>query len=183
MAKRTKRPESNREAAHRALQSINQEYDPAYPVDKLIVHPDNPRRGNLELIRQSIEVNGFYGVVLVQKGTNRIIGGNHRYMAAVDAGYKTVPVIFLDEDDISALRIMLADNRTSDVATYDLGLLTKHLQALGGDDESLKGTGYTKRGLEEIMGKLSEPDAPESFPEADLTVNRKCPKCGYEWKE
>lgn len=36
------------------------------PVDALEPHPDNPRRGDVDAIAESIRHNGFFGAVLVQ---------------------------------------------------------------------------------------------------------------------
>ena len=46
-------------------------------ITELKLHPRNPRKGNVESIRESIEHNGWYGAVLVQKSTGYIIAGNH----------------------------------------------------------------------------------------------------------
>ena len=38
----------------------------------LSCHPDNPRRGNVDEIRSSIRINGFYGALVVQRSTGHI---------------------------------------------------------------------------------------------------------------
>ncbi len=50
----------------------------------LITHPKNPRKGNVDLIIESIEENGFYGALIVQKSTGYILTGNHRFVAGTD---------------------------------------------------------------------------------------------------
>ena len=79
----------------------------------------NPRKGDTVAIAESIVHNGFYGAVVVQRSTGFILAGNHRLKAAVDTGATEVPVIWVDADDEQALRILLADNRTNDLAGYD----------------------------------------------------------------
>lgn len=106
--------------------------------DPLKEHPRNPRRGNVEAIEESVEANGWYGAVVAQKSTGYILAGNHRYRVAVAKGAKEVPVIWHDVDDETALRILLADNRTADLGTYDEETLTELLEGL----ETLEGTGY-----------------------------------------
>lgn len=44
----------------------------------------------------------------------------------------SVPVVWLDVDDATAKRIMLADNRTADLATYDEQILAEALASLEG---------------------------------------------------
>ena len=48
---------------------MKQTWKPAYPIAELTEHPDNPNRGDVELLRDSIEHHGFYGAVLVQKSS------------------------------------------------------------------------------------------------------------------
>ena len=107
-------------------------------VDVLKEHPRNPRRGNVEAIEESVENNGWYGAIVAQKSTGYILAGNHRYRVAVAKGAKEVPVIWHDVDDETAVRILLADNRTADLGTYDEQTLGELLEGL----ETLDGTGY-----------------------------------------
>ena len=37
-------------------------------------HPDNPRVHDEDALDESLEANGFYGAVLVQKSTGHVIG-------------------------------------------------------------------------------------------------------------
>lgn len=142
---------------------VAQKFVAEFPVAKLIEHPENPRRGNVGLIGESIAVNGFYGTVVVQESTNRIIVGNHRARAAVNAGMETLPVMVLDIDDEQATRIMLADNRTNDVAFYDDASLAALLESLEGD---LAGTGFNNEDLELLLARV-ESIQPEEPPPAD----------------
>jgi hypothetical protein len=122
-------------------------------VADLSVHPENARVGNVSTIVESIQANGFYGALIVQTGTNRILVGNHRYLAAVELGMETVPVLWADVDDDRARKIMLADNRTSDIATYDDHLLLDLLRA--GD---LDGTGYLDTDVDDLARLLEPPN-------------------------
>lgn len=87
--------------------------------DQLQHHPDNPRLGEIDSIRASIRAHGFYGRLIVQQSTMFIIAGNHRFKAGVEEGLSEFPCRILDCDDATAKRILLADNRTQDLATYD----------------------------------------------------------------
>jgi len=89
------------------------------PIDALKPHPRNPREGDIGAIHASINNNGFYGRVLAQKATGFILAGNHRWQAMTQAGAKEIPVEWIDVDDDHALRILLADNRTNDLASYN----------------------------------------------------------------
>ena len=98
------------------MQSINKRYEPECSLSAIRVHPENARQGDIGAICQSIEHNGFFGACVVQESTGYILVGNHRYQAAAYSGASTVPAIFVDVDDERALKILLVDNRTNDLA-------------------------------------------------------------------
>lgn len=128
------------------------------PVGELRSHPDNPRKGNIDAIVESIRVNGFYGAIVAQQSTGYILVGNHRWQAAQAAGLKKVPVIYVDVDDEGARKILLADNRTSDLSVYDTEALVKLLSSI-----NLEGTGYTDSDLDDIVSRIDLP-APLGIP-------------------
>lgn len=167
------------------MRTVKQEYT-LLSVDEMTPHPRNPREGDVGAIHQSIDANGFYGAVVVQKSTGHVIAGNHRLAAAKHHGAKKLPAIVIDVDDESALRILLADNRTSDVATNNSEILAELLRELAGTDISFDGTGYDGDDLDAILAEVTEPIviAPEGFSVVDpnaIPVAHKCPSCGYEW--
>lgn len=124
------------------------------PITDLIPHPGNARRGNVEAIADSIREHGFYGGIIVQRSTNRIIVGNHRWQAAKEVGLDAIPVHYLDVDDAEAARILLVDNRSSDLATYDDSALAELLKDLDESDEGLVGTGFGQDDLDEMLSRL-----------------------------
>jgi len=54
-------------------------------------HPRNPRKGDVDLIEESINENGFFDPIGVQKSTGFIIDGNHRWKAAKKLGMEIDP--------------------------------------------------------------------------------------------
>jgi hypothetical protein len=136
------------------MSTLTQRYDPAVPIGQLIEHPENPRKGQVDLIGESITANGFYGAVYVQESTGRVIAGNHRLRAARAVGEATLPVIYLDVDDERARRILLVDNRAGDKAGYDDTLLAELLAGFDGD---LSGTGYDDTDLADVLNRMSPP--------------------------
>jgi len=108
-------------------------------IKDLKTHPANPRRGDLRSISESIKAHGFYGSLVVNKRTSHILAGNHRYIAATQLGFPTVPVTWVDIDEAQELKILAADNRTSELGTFDDDLLSNLLESIGDD---LLGTGY-----------------------------------------
>lgn len=122
------------------------------PIVSLQAHPDNPRRGNIEAIAASIKEHGFTTTLLVQRSTRRVLVGNHRLRAAQGLGLTMVPVRFIDCDDAQALRILLADNRASDVAGYDDEKLLSRLRSLG----DLQGTLFDMDAIEDIEARMGQ---------------------------
>ena len=114
--------------------------------NRLATHPDNPRQGDVGAIFPSIKHHGVYTPVIAQASTGHIIVGNHRYRAMLEAGMTEVPVIWRDVDDETARRIMVADNRASDLATNDDAALLDILSSM----DDLEGTLYDGDDLDDL---------------------------------
>lgn len=154
------------------MRIINQSVE-LVSLDKLRPHPKNPRQGDVGAIHESIEHNGFYGVVVAQRSTGYILAGNHRYLAARHAGAKEIPVAWVDVDDDAALRILLADNRTNDLASYDDHALAELLQGLMTETGTLDGTGYDGDALDELLAELGiGQDAPDAREDPGAQIDR-----------
>lgn len=124
-------------------------------VDKLLPHPMNPRKGDVDKIVESIKVNGFYGVIVAQKSTRYILAGNHRWQAARHLDMDTVPVMWLDCNDAQAKRIMLADNRMSDIAGYNQDSLQDLLRSVVADGD-LRGTGFDMKDIQTLIDDVTD---------------------------
>ena len=126
------------------------------PRDSIRPHPANPRNGDVDAIIASILANGVYRPIYVQRSTGLILAGHHLYAALCELDCSLVPVQMVDCDDDTAMRILLADNRTADMGSYDEGLLLGILQELDGRDQ-LFGTGYDDAYLERLSAFLDPP--------------------------
>ena len=131
------------------------------PVDDLNLHPDNPRQGDVGAIATSIERNGWFGSLVAQVGTGRVLVGNHRLQAARQLGIAELPVHWVDVDEVTARRILLADNRTSDLASYNDHDLVALLQAQIQEDDLL-GTGWDADELDDLLAEIQEAGEPEA---------------------
>lgn len=127
------------------------------PVDQLEAHPSNPRTGDVAVIGESIRSHGFYGAIVAQRSTRRILAGNHRWQAAKAEGIAEVPVMWLDVDDDEALRVLLVDNRSNDQAGYDDAQLAFLLEDLAASQREFEGTGYDDTALALLLGRLAGP--------------------------
>ena len=137
-------------------------------VGKLKEHPRNPRKGNLAAVIESIRANGFYGVIVAQRSTSYVLAGNHRLMAARELGFDKVPVVWVDVDDDQALRILLADNRTSDLAEYNDQILAELLEELAGTDRGFEGSAYTDFDLSKLLQDLTPREPKPAPPRVDI---------------
>jgi DNA modification methylase len=148
-----------------------------YPVAELRIYHRNPRVGNVDRIAESLRVNGQYKPVVVNIGTHtgralEVLAGNHTLKAARDLGWDTIAAVTVDVDDDQAARIVLADNRTADLATHDDRLLLELLADL----PDLDGTGYDPGDLDELEALLNGEtdngsDAPTSLTDPDDIPN------------
>ena len=136
----------------------------------LIQHPDNPRRGNVNAIADSLVMHDQYKPLVVSAATNHVLAGNHTLRAIlrildgwepaaelteadrarldeVRARLSTVAVVLLP--DLTPEReaaILATDNRTADLGTYDDAALVKLLESL----DTLVGTGYSDDDLDTL---------------------------------
>ena len=118
-------------------------------LNTLESYPTNPRRGDIEAIAQSLKAHGQYRPIVVQYGTNFILAGNHTYKAAKKLGWKKIKITYVDVNEETARKIVLADNRITDLATYNEPLLKSLLTTL----PELEGTGFTQAEVE-ILDRL-----------------------------
>ena len=149
---------------------VDQEYE-LVPVGKLREHPQNPRRGVVEVIDESIEANGWYGAVVAQRSTGYILAGNHRYRVAKKRGAKEIPTIWRDVDDDAAIRILLVDNKSADAGSYDEELLDELLSGL----ETLDGTGYGFD-LDDLLPEAGEEGEEEGEGEGEVPDDQYTPQ-------
>lgn len=156
----------------------------------LVPFPGNPRRGNVDAIRASIRANGFFGALVVRRSTREILAGNHRFLAGVAEGMTKFPVNFVDVDEVQARKILLADNRTGDLGSYDENALADILRSLSATadevESAIAGTGYSVDEVAAILDSAAAPlpgAPPAEFPAFgdDLPTQHRCPKCAYVW--
>lgn len=120
------------------------------PVAELKEFPGNPRVGNVSVIAESLEANGQYRPIVVRKATNEVLTGNHTLKAARKLGWHTIDIVYVDVDEIEAKKIVLADNRSSDIGTYDMDKLAAVLQGI----PDVTGTGYTETDMKSLLSAV-----------------------------
>jgi DNA modification methylase len=138
-------------------------------VEDVHPHPKNPRVGDVDAIADSLEAHGQYRPIVVQRSTGYVLAGNHTLKGARrlrdrgQPGWDRIDAVVLNVDDVEAARIMLVDNRTADLGTYDDGVLVALLREL----PDLSGTGYDEDVLAELEAALAAAEEPESRTDPD----------------
>jgi ParB-like chromosome segregation protein Spo0J len=98
----------------------------------------NPRDNAeaVEAVKSSIEAFGFNQPIVVD-GENVIIAGHTRYRAATELGYTKVPCVVVELDAQAAKAYRIADNKSGELATWDLSKLIPELREIE-DIESMQ---------------------------------------------
>jgi hypothetical protein len=122
------------------------------PIDSLKLYERNPRRGDVETLKRSLERNGQYRPLVVNARTREVLAGNHTLQAARELGWTDVAVTFVDVDEEQAKRIVLVDNRSSDLAVYDDRELTALLRSL----PDVIGTGWREDELDALLSEFAD---------------------------
>lgn len=134
----------------------------AQPIHGLHPHPKNPRKGNIELLKTSLEKHGQRKpIVAMRDGT--IVAGTHTWLAAVDLGWDKIAVVPFTGTDEEALAFLLMDNRSSDSSEYDDEALLAVLEEMMNAGH-LVGTGYTADDYDDLlaqMDRIAEITAPD----------------------
>ena len=137
------------------------------PIMELREFPNNPRRGDVELLVESLGYHGQYRPIVANRRTSEVLAGWHTLKAARKLGWQMIAVTWVDVDPITAKRIVLADNRLTDLANYDDTALLDLLMML----ESLEGTGFNHDDLIKlesiVTGQLEEITNPTDTPPQD----------------
>ena len=127
------------------------------PISGLTPYGNNPRRGNLQVIVDSLQRHGQYRPIVVRARTNEVLAGNHTLAAAQELGWTEIAATFVDVSDDEAARIVLVDNRATDLGSYDHALLLDLLGELASSDGALLGTGYTDDDLDALAHLWGDP--------------------------
>jgi ParB-like chromosome segregation protein Spo0J len=68
-------------------------------IDSVKQLPNNPRRGNVPKIAESLGLLGQYRPIVVRREDNTILAGNHTWLAAKALKRKKIAVTWISCDD------------------------------------------------------------------------------------
>ena len=156
---------------------------------KLRPYAKNPRTHSKKQIRQiadSIKTFGFNVPVLIDRD-NSVICGHGRLVACCELGWTEVPTLRLDHlTPAQARAFMIADNRLTEIGTWDDRLLAEQLKELSveGLDFALEVTGFEMGEIDLRIASLEEPPEPDDDP-ADMVpevpIGPPLSKIGDDW--
>lgn len=135
-------------------------------IDSLVPYPGNPRQGDVGMIMGLLSTHGQFRPIVANLNTRHILAGNHVAQAAAALGWTTIAVSWVATDAEGEARIVLADNRTSDLAEYDTAALGRALTAVP-MAELERATGFC---LEDLQDLLSGDTPAKPTPKAEATI-------------
>lgn len=146
------------------------------PIGELIPYARNARthsEAQVALIAGSIREYGFTNPVLVD-GSNGIIAGHGRVMAARLLGLEQVPVIELAHlSETQKRAYVLADNKLAEQAGWDAQLLALEVADLGELGIDLTSLGFSGRELDDLLrGDTTDPREEDVPPVPLVPVSR-----------
>lgn len=96
----------------------------------------------VEKLKRSINEFGFISPILIDADYN-VIAGHGRIMAATALEMEQVPALFVEDlTDEQRRAYILADNRLTELGTWDNAILSAELQALKDDGFNIELTGF-----------------------------------------
>ena len=150
-------------------------------IDELVFDPANARKHskkNLDAIIGSLSKFGQQKPIVVDKN-NVVVAGNGTLEAAKKIGWSKINCVRTDLTGPEAIAFALADNRTAELAEWDLEPLTKTLQSLKDIDFDLGSIGFDDDFMEAHTPTVENPGLtdPDEVPQ---NVETRC-KPGDLW--
>lgn len=151
-------------------------------VNDLTPYENNPRRNEhaVKYVANSIKQFGFKVPIVIDKN-NVVVAGHTRLLAAKELGLETVPCIRADDltdEQVKAFR--LADNKVSEMSSWDFEALDQELAEL--DDIDMSSFGFDIAATEQDLNGIFDdaPDAGEPKEKEPKIIT--CPHCGESFE-
>jgi DNA modification methylase len=147
-------------------------HDEMLPLERLVPNPRNPNKHpktQIALLARIIEAQGWRAPITVSTRSGFIVRGHGRYLAAGALGCETAPVDFQDyANEAEEWADLIADNRLSELAETDEGLLRDLLAEINASEFDPSLTGYDEDQLMRLLmnpggnpGLTDEDEVPE----------------------
>ena len=147
-------------------------------IEAIWINPKNPRYIKDDRFRLLVKnIKEFPKMMklrpIIIDDTGMILGGNMRYLAIKELGYKEIPEGWfkkadnLTEEEREKFKIL--DNVP--FGDWDFDILANEW-----DIEDLKGLGIELPEIDDIEEEINEKEVDEN-----METENECPKCGYKW--
>lgn len=155
----------------------------AKSIDEIKPYENNPRDNDdaVNAVANSIKEFGWQQPIVVDN-EGVIIAGHTRYKAAKKLGLKHVPVVVADNltpDQVKAYR--LADNKTAELADWDMDLLNDELDQIRNIDMSDFGFDELDDDQIDTEPKVDDNEELSLDDFGDDKFEVVCPKCGFRF--
>lgn len=127
---------------------------------------------NLETVKISLQNFGQYKPLIVQQSTMSVLVGNARLTQMKELGWDHAECVLINIPDDRAELLKIADNRTSDLSSWDYAKLLKQIELMPDDISSF--IGFDDEDVEDLK-KISK---------QKITLKAKmitCPYCSHEF--
>ena len=141
-------------------------------IDTLSFDPKNARKHgerNLDSIKQSLRQFGQRVPLVVQKDGLIVRAGNGRLEAARGLGWTHIAAVVVDENDVDAVAYSITDNRTGDLAEWNIDVLSDLVEDLVSEDFNIQPLGWDQDELDDML-KVGAFDQSIDVNEIDLST-------------
>jgi DNA modification methylase len=143
----------------------------AHPITELTLLPGNPRRGDIEAVKRSLEAFGQRKPIVVRRSDNVVIAGNHTMQAAQALGWSEIAVVWVDDDEVTSKAFALADNRTAELGDYDEDALADLINDVGSLNPGLlESSGWDDKAVQELLDRVEQVELPTDVDEVPEDV-------------
>jgi DNA modification methylase len=148
----------------------------AHPITELQLLPGNPRRGDIEAVKRSLEAFGQRKPIVVRRSDSVVIAGNHTLQAAQALGWDEIAVVWVDDDEVTSKAFALADNRTAELGDYDEEALADLINDVGSLNPGLlESSGWDDKAVKELLDRVEQIELPtdmDDVPEDVVGVSK-----------
>jgi DNA modification methylase len=133
----------------------------AHSITELKLLPGNPRRGDIEAVKRSLEAFGQRKPIVVRRTDNVVIAGNHTLQAAQALGWDEIAVVWVDDDEVTSKAFALADNRTAELGDYDEEALADLINDVGSLNPGLlESSGWDEKAVQDLLDRVEQIELP-----------------------
>jgi len=147
------------EAKTEKLKHFSVEYVPIESITPNKYNPNRQSEHEYSLLLRSMKDDGFTTPILVQRDTKEIVDGEHRWRAARELGYETIPVVFVHMTAEQMRVATLRHNRARGEEDIELTAeLLRELESIGALDWAQKSLQMDEVEMQRLMTDVSAPE-------------------------